>query len=75
MKVSSIVVNLELNIYDTRTISCIQCDKPIGEIDFDANVIRPICGQCDDPRPNVKDQLSYRMKIPSNEKIAKLIPI
>ncbi len=75
MKVSSIVVNLELNIYDTRTISCIQCDKPIGEIDFDANVIRPICGQCDDPRPNVKDQLSYRMKIPSNKKMAKLIPI
>ena len=75
MKVSSIVVNLELNIYDTRTISCIQCDKPIGEIDFDANVIRPICGQCEDPRPDVKDQLSYRIKIPIDKKMEKTITI
>jgi len=52
-----------------------ECDKPIGEIDYDANVIRPICGQCDDPRPDVKDQLSYRMKIPANKKMVKLIPM
>ncbi len=56
-----------MNIYDTKTIRCMECDKPIGEIDYDANVIRPICGQCDDPRPDVKDQLSYRMKIPVNQ--------
>ncbi len=67
--------NPELNIYDTKTISCIECDKPIGEIDYDANVIRPICGQCEDPRPEVKDQLSYRMKIPSVKKMKKTITI
>ncbi len=75
MKLSSMVVNSELNIYDTKTISCIECDKQIGEIDYDANVIRPICGQCEDPRPEVKDQLSYRIKIPVNKKTVKLIPI
>ena len=68
-------VDSELNIYDTKTISCIECDKQIGEIDYDANVIRPICGQCEDPRPDVKDQLSYRMKIPYVKKMAKTITI
>ena len=50
-------------------IRCVECDKQIGEIDYDANVIRPTCGQCDDPRPDAKDQLSYRMKIPANKKM------
>ncbi len=68
-------VDSELNIYDTKTISCIECDKQIGEIDYDANVIRPICGQCEDPRPDVKDQLSYRMKIATYKKMAKTITI
>ena len=54
----------DLNIYDTKIIRCIECDEPIGEIDYDANVIRPMCVQCDDPRLDVKDQLLYRMKIP-----------
>ena len=75
MRFSSRKANSDLNIYDTKTIHCIECTKPIGEIDYDANVIRPICGQCDDPRPDAKDQLSYRMKIPVNKKMAKLIPI
>ncbi len=66
MRFSSVEVKPDLNIYDTKTIRCIECDQPIGEIDYDAKVIRPICGQCDDPRPDVKDQLSYRMKIPAN---------
>ncbi len=69
------VVNSELNIYDTKTISCIECDEQIGEIDYDANVIRPICGQCEDPRPDVKDQLPNRMKIPIDKKMAKTITI
>ncbi len=67
-------VKPEFNIYDTKTISCIECDEPIGEIDFDSNVIRPICGQCEDPRPDVKDQLSYRMK-PTYKTMAKTITI
>ncbi len=59
----------ELNIYDTKTVRCLKCDNCIGEIDFDARVIRSICGQCYDPTPDVRDQLSYRMKIPANKKI------
>ena len=66
-------MNLDLNLYDTKTIRCIECDKPIGEIDYDANVISPICGKCDDLRSYVKDKLSYRMKIPTNQKLVKPI--
>jgi len=62
-----------LNIYDTKVIRCIKCDKCIGEIDCDSNVIRPMCGQCYDPKPDVKDQISYRMKVSAN-KIEKPIP-
>ena len=75
MKLFSREVNSELNIYDTKTIRCLECDKPIGEIDYDSNVIRPICGPCNDPKPDVKDQLSLRMKIPTNKKLAKLISV
>ncbi len=63
-----------MNIYDTKTMRCIECDKDIGEIDYDAIVFRPMCGQCYDPTPDVKDQLSYRMKIPANKKTENLIP-
>ena len=73
MRFSSGRMNPDLNIYDTKTIRCIECDKPIGEIDYDANVISPICGKCDDLRSYVKDKLSYRMKIPTNQKLVKPI--
>jgi len=75
MRFSSGEMNLDLNIYDTKTVRCIECDKPIGEIDYDADVIGPICGQCDDRKPDVKDQLSYKMKIPTNKKMVKPIPM
>jgi len=64
-----------LNIYDTKIIHCIECDKQIGEIDYDAKVIRSICGQCVDPRPDVKDQLWTRMEVPVSKKIVSLIPM
>ncbi|QLH07460.1 hypothetical protein C5F50_10555 [Nitrosopumilus ureiphilus] len=64
-----------MNLYDSKTIRCVQCDKVVGEIDFDAQVIRPMCGQCDDPKPDVLDQLSYRIKIHSNKKVENPIPI
>ena len=54
-------------MYDTQVIRCIKCNKCIGEIDFEAKVIRPMCSQCDGPRPDVRDQLSYRMKIPAKK--------
>lgn len=36
-------------------------------MDFEAKVILPMCGQCYDPKPDVRDQLSYRMKIPAKK--------
>ncbi|MCE9651637.1 MAG: hypothetical protein K8Q89_01045 [Nitrosarchaeum sp.] len=48
-----------MNIYDTRTIRCVVCDKPIGEVDFDAEIIRPKCGQCANPTLDTKDKMPY----------------
>ena len=66
-------MNLDLNLYDTKTIRCIQCDKPIGEIDYDANVVHPTCGQCDYQKPDLKNQLWGRMKIPTNHEFGKTV--
>ncbi len=38
-----------MNMYNTKTISCVFCGKHIGEIDTDAVVTMPICGQCVNP--------------------------
>jgi len=40
-----------LNLYDTKTISCRNCGKTIGEVDYDAEIIRPLCGKCAHPLP------------------------
>ena len=40
-----------MNIYDTKTISCRNCGKSIGEIDYDAEIILPQCGHCANPMP------------------------
>ena len=47
----------KMNIYDTKTLSCVKCDKCIGEIDFDAEVILPTCGYCANPMPEGDDIL------------------
>ncbi|CAD6514955.1 conserved hypothetical protein [metagenome] len=48
-----------MNIYDTKTVRCVICDKPIGEVDYDAELIRPKCGQCSNPIPDTKDKMPY----------------
>jgi len=35
-----------LNIYDTKSLSCAICGTAIGEVAYDAEIIRPKCGQC-----------------------------
>ena len=50
-----------MNIYDTKPIRCVECKKTIGEIDFDAEVVRPKCGQCANPTPHVNDKMNYLM--------------
>ena len=47
-----------MNIYDTKSIYCKKCGKVIGEIDYDANVILPECGQCANPLPE-GDKILY----------------
>jgi hypothetical protein len=48
-----------LNLYDTKTIRCAICQKAIGEVDFDAEIIRPKCGQCSNPIPDTRDKIPY----------------
>jgi hypothetical protein len=47
-----------MNIYDTKVISCKQCEKQIGEVEYDAKVINPLCGQCANPIPE-GDKILY----------------
>lgn len=42
-----------MNIYDMKQIRCIKCEKFIGEVDFDAEIIRPLCGRCANPIPEI----------------------
>ena len=48
-----------MNIYDTKSVSCRDCGEIIGEIDYEAEVILPRCGQCSDPSPHPKDKMPY----------------
>ena len=48
-----------MNIYDTKSVVCSSCGQIIGEIDFDAEIIRPKCGQCANPTPHIKDKMPY----------------
>ncbi|MDH3487994.1 MAG: hypothetical protein OEL82_08115 [Nitrosopumilus sp.] len=48
-----------MNIYDTKSVSCAICKQVIGEVDFDAEIIRPKCGQCSNPTPHIKDKMPY----------------
>ena len=49
----------DMNIYDTKQIRCAVCKKAIGEIDYDAEIFRPKCGQCANPTPHPKDKMNY----------------
>ena len=50
---------MKLNIYDQRSISCVECGRCIGEIDYDAEVTRPKCGRCANPIPEGDDKIAY----------------
>jgi len=61
-----------LNIYDTRTVTCIKCGRFIGEIDYDAIVTQPKCGRCANPLPEGDDKVGYILS-KYNKKPKKLI--
>ncbi|TLY03922.1 MAG: hypothetical protein E6K87_04015 [Thaumarchaeota archaeon] len=48
-----------MNLYDTKSITCSKCNKFIGEIEHDAVVTLPKCGQCANPFPEGDDKLAY----------------
>lgn len=65
-----------MNIYDTKTISCSKCKNEIGEVDFDAEVIRPLCGKCANPLPegdNILYTINY-LKSANLKKPEVLVP-
>lgn len=47
-----------MNLYDTKSVICHKCKFVIGEIDFDAEVILPLCGKCANPMPE-GDKILY----------------
>ena len=47
-----------MNIYDTMSIYCSKCKISIGEVDWDAKVIHPLCGKCANPLPE-GDKILY----------------
>lgn len=55
-----------MNIYDTKSIYCKDCGKSIGEIEYDANVILPECGQCANPMPE-GDSILYTVNAIKNQ--------
>ncbi|HSB56188.1 MAG TPA: hypothetical protein VLD38_00055 [Nitrosopumilaceae archaeon] len=48
-----------MNIYDTKSVRCSKCDRFIGEIDYDAVVTLPMCGDCANPLPKGDDKVGY----------------
>ncbi len=50
-----------MNIYDTKQLHCSKCDKFIGEVDYDAEVIYPKCGKCANPMPENDDKIGYEI--------------
>ncbi|MGD8707883.1 MAG: hypothetical protein PVI88_04285 [Nitrosopumilaceae archaeon] len=47
-----------MNIYDTRQIRCVTCDKTIGEVEMDAEITTQ-CEACANHLPQGEDQLMH----------------
>jgi hypothetical protein len=48
-----------MNIYDTRQIRCVTCDKAIGEVEMDAEITNPQCEACTNHLPQGDDQFMH----------------
>ncbi len=64
----------KLSLYDTKVIHCYRCDKDIGEVDWEALVIAPKCGDCANPYPKNDDLLPRTVrKVTKTKNIKPLI--
>lgn len=62
-----------MNICDTKSIFCSKCNSSVGEIDYDAEVIRSLCGECANPLPE-GDKILYTIShFQNNPPLEKLI--
>ena len=48
-------------MYDTKVIRCKKCDNPIGEVEYDAEIVLAQCGKCTDPLPENDDKIMYNI--------------
>lgn len=46
-----------MNIYDTKPLVCAICKISIGEIDWDAQVVKPMCSKCANQLPGDEKNL------------------
>lgn len=58
-----------MSMYDTKIIRCVECDETMGELDFDAQVMQPKCGNCVRLMEETKNNLMH--VITTNNKIMK----
>jgi phage FluMu protein Com len=58
-----------MNIYDNKVIRCSVCDKCIGEVDYDAEIIFPKCGKCANPMPSIPDTPPHDSSIQKKQMI------
>jgi len=42
-------------------IRCKKCDSPIGEVEYDAEIVLVQCGKCADPLPENDDKIMYNV--------------
>jgi len=65
---------INLNLYDTKIIHCVTCDKCVGEVDYDAEITQPKCGYCVNLIPAGDDKISYTVNSIKNQKILEKLP-
>jgi hypothetical protein len=51
----------KMNIYDKKQIRCTRYGNFVGEVEYNAKIIFPLCGNCTDPYSDGLDKIQYTM--------------